>query len=218
MRSIFYALEIAAMLAVSALGALSGCSNNSPPGSVSGTGGNGVDASNVTADAGGAAGRVVAIPDGAVDDGAGGKGLEADTDGSGGRDDVATSDGSAVGMPDGMSEAGSEGRSVDGADAGTDSGGGASAAMLKAGCGMYTGGTKALAAADFCTLFQATCSNYIDYEPLTGCAADLALWAPTYDGWTMSQRDCRSQQLCEAAIGSASDHCHSAQGFGGMCM
>lgn len=218
MRYLFYALEVAAMLTLSGLGALPGCSNSHSSGSASGTGGNGVGASNVTADASGSGGRVAAIGDAAVDSGAGGKGLEADTDGSRGSADVAASDSSAVGMPDGTLEAGSEGRSIDAADAGTDSGGGASAAMLKAGCGVYAGGTKAMTAADFCTLFQATCDDYIDYEPLTGCAADPALWAPTYDGWTMSQRDCRSQQLCEAAIGSASAHCHSAQGFGGTCM
>jgi hypothetical protein len=212
MRHAFYALVVA-MFALSALATPSGCSNNGPPGSVSGAGGNGVDASNVTADANGAGGRVAAIGDAAVDGVAGGKGLEAGTDGSA---DVAASDGSAV--HDGTAEAGSEGRSIDAADAGTDSGGGASAAMIKAGCGMYAAGTKAMTAVDFCTLFQATCDDYIDYEPLTGCAADPVLWAPTYDGWTMSQKDCRSQQLCEAAMGSASGHCHSAQGFGGTCM
>jgi hypothetical protein len=179
-------------------------------------GGNGVDASNVTADAGGTAGRSAAIGDAAVDGVAGRKGLDADMDGGRGSADVAVGDGSAVG--DGTSGAESEGRAIDAADAGTDAGGGASAAMLKAACGMYAGGTTAMTAADFCTLFQATCDNYIDYEPLTGCAADPALWAPTYDGWTMNQRDCRSQQLCEAATGSASGHCHSAQGFGGTCM
>jgi hypothetical protein len=90
--------------------------------------------------------------------------------------------------------------------------------MIKASCPMYTAGTKALAAADFCTLFQAVCSNYIDYEPLTGCAAGPSLWATSYNQWTASQQDCRSQHLCAAAAGNASTECHSAQGFGGKCM
>jgi hypothetical protein len=160
---------------------------------------------------------MTAIVDAAVDGGAGGKGPETDAGGNGGSAAVAASDGSADHMPDGLSEAGSEARASDGADASADAGGGASAAMIKADCAMYTG-TKAMTAADFCTLFQATCDDYIDYEPLTGCAAGPTLWAPTYAGWTMSQKDCRSQQLCEAATGSTSDHCHAAQGFGGMCM
>jgi hypothetical protein len=102
--------------------------------------------------------------------------------------------------------------------AGGGSGAGATAAMVKASCPMYSGGTMALAAADFCTLFQATCSNYIDYEPLTGCAAGPDLWVTAYKGWTTSQQDCRSQHLCAAAAGSASTECHYAQGFSGKCM
>jgi hypothetical protein len=119
--------------------------------------------------------------------------------------------GGAGGMSSGASGAG--GMSGSGGAAAV----GQTVAMIKASCPMYTG-TKALAAADFCTLFQAICSNYIDYEPLTGCAAGPSLWASSYNGWTASQQDCRSQHLCAAAAGSASSECHSAQGFGGKCM
>ena len=88
------------------------------------------------------------------------------------------------------------------------------AAMIKASCPMYAGGAMAMSAADFCTLFQATCTNYIDLEPLTGCAASPDLWAPVYADWTTAQKDCRSQHLCLAAAGSPQIHCHHAQGMG----
>ena len=154
MRHAFYALVVA-MFALSALATPSGCSNNGPPGSVSGAGGNGVDASNVTADANGAGGRVAAIGDAAVDGVAGGKGLEAGTDGSA---DVAIATArpstTARRRPD------QEGDRSTRRTLALIQGGGASAAMIKAGCGMYAAGTKAMTAVDFCTLFQATCDDY----------------------------------------------------------
>jgi hypothetical protein len=105
-----------------------------------------------------------------------------------------------------------------GGDASGEVGGGSTPAMIKATCSMYSG-NKALSAADFCTLFLATCMDYIDYEPLTGCSAGPELWAMAYDEWTATQKNCRSQHLCAAAAGNASTECHSAQGVTGQqCM
>ena len=202
----FHSFGFVAAFALLELAALPACSSSSPSGSTTGKAGmGGADAS---AGAAGSTGGSAGGGGVTADSGAAGNTSEAGTTGSDAASDGPASDGGAGQGPDGAASTG---------DAGPEVAPLATAAMVKASCSMYAAGTMALSAADFCTLFQATCVAYIDYEPLTGCAAGPTLWAPVYNKWTTSQQDCRSEYLCKAAAGSASTYCHDAQGFGNEC-
>jgi hypothetical protein len=73
-------------------------------------------------------------------------------------------------------------------------------------------GTAAFSAADFCTLYAATCSPpATGYTDPTACATSYAQAG--------AEAHCRTYQLCAAAntaAGSASTHCPFAVG-NGMC-
>ena len=225
-----HAYPVAAALTLFGPLVLSACGFSTPSEAAAGAPGMGVAGASIMTSGGsatgGSAGSAGSAEGGSVTGGNGGAGTGGT--GTGGADAGAGGavSGGASGSSGAPATAGSGGGGgASGAGGGSAAGGGSGAAgapatadMIKASCPMYTGGTKALAAADFCTLFQATCVNYIDYEPLTGCAADPPLWATSYKGWTTSQQDCRSQHLCAATAGSASTECHYAQGFGGKCM
>jgi hypothetical protein len=230
-----HSYPVAASLALLGSFVLSACSSSTPSALGTGAAGTpGAGAPSVTGGVGGTSGSAGAAVAGSVAAGGGGAGNMGGagagganvggTSGAGGASGGASGSSGAGGASGGASGASGSSGAGGGSGAGGQSGAGGAAAvgqtaaMIKATCPMYTGGTKAFAAADFCTLFQATCSNYIDYEPLTGCAAGPSLWAASYNGWTPSQQDCRSQHLCAAAAGSPSSECHSAQGFGGKCM
>jgi hypothetical protein len=106
---------------------------------------------------------------------------------------------------------------------GGDTGGGApDPATVKAMC--KAAGTPTFSAADFCALFEATCSAYI--IPTATLTNSQATCETAYAALGAMPRMCRSQHVCNAAVaGPLATHCPHAQGWmtatkkaGGPCM
>lgn len=222
----FHVLPIAALFTALELCAISGCSSDTSAPGAAAAGSGGSDTSSAGTGTMGTAGSSSTSGNGGAGGGSGGTSGAAGAGGNQAGAGGAPTDGSAgsTSNPDGgvtdatvdAVDAKIDATSMADADAAAETGSGLTAAMIKATCSMYTG-NKAFAAGDFCTLFQATCSNYIDYEPLTGCAAGPTMWTATYATWTTAQKNCRSQHLCAAAAANASTECHSAQPVTGQC-